>query len=84
MKVCDIATLVEYPLRRSAREIRCCFCLAVLAVLAAAACRDAVSDADGAQRAARIVELGRVVFFDAALSADGRVACATSGPTRMT
>lgn len=56
--------------------------LLAFAALSAAACRDAGDDsvrseAAHSQAAARIVELGRMLFFDPGLSADGRVSCAS-------
>ena len=53
------------------------YCLGLVVMLDAAACRDAVRDVDRTERAARVVTLGRMLFFDPALSADGRISCAS-------
>jgi cytochrome c peroxidase len=55
----------------SATTTRCAF--ALLVALRLSACHD---DAENEQRAARVA-LGRMMFFDQALSADGQVSCAT-------
>lgn len=59
-----------------ARDRRGGWWLAV-ALLGLAACRGAASSAALDVRAASVVELGRMLFFDPALSGDGRVSCAT-------
>jgi len=60
---------------RSCAAMRCG--LLLLFVLAWLGCRDDVVPAARAEQSARVVALGRMVFFDRALSADGRVSCAT-------
>jgi cytochrome c peroxidase len=49
----------------------------VWAALVAGACARTTDDGWAAPQRRRIVELGRLLFFDASLSADGRVSCAS-------
>lgn len=51
--------------------------LVLFAAACTAACAAASGNADHGERDARIVDLGRMMFFDPALSADGRVSCAS-------
>jgi cytochrome c peroxidase len=59
-----------------AHGARCTVPLAAV-VVAIAACRGATGQPGATPPAARIIELGRTLFFDPSLSADGRVSCAT-------
>jgi len=52
-------------------------CFAGLALVSLLACGGAPRDASDAERAASVVELGRMLFFDPKLSANGRVSCST-------
>jgi cytochrome c peroxidase len=49
----------------------------ILVAICMIACRDRGTGATRDPRAASVVELGRMLFFDPALSGDGRVSCAT-------
>lgn len=51
--------------------------IVLLVGLHTAGCGESHGRADQADRAARVIALGRILFFDRALSADGQVACAT-------
>src|SRR5215475_12174973 len=63
--------------RQRAVEIPVAIHIAVLVGLTTAGCAGSHGRADPVDRTEPMIALGRMLFFDRALSADGQVACAT-------
>jgi cytochrome c peroxidase len=68
-RMCDV--------RRSALAAQGRYCVVLIGALVLSACDAGTGDVDVRRGEARLVALGRIVFFDPALSASGDVSCAS-------